>query len=39
MVDILATAVKSSTWQGADGIITEGSDNSQDNDNVGFKGM
>jgi len=39
MVGILATAVKSSTWQGSDGIITEGSDNSKNDDSVGFKAI
>ena len=38
MIGILAAAVKSTTWQGSDGIITEGSDNSKNDDGVGFKG-
>jgi hypothetical protein len=39
MVNVLAAAVKSTVWQGADGIITEGSDTTNNNDGVGFKGM
>lgn len=38
MVQIIAAAVKSSAWQGTDGIITEGSDTTANNDAVGFKG-
>jgi hypothetical protein len=38
MINILAKAVKSSAWQGSDGIITEGSSPSSNNDSVGFKG-
>ncbi|KAF8159936.1 endo-1,6-alpha-mannosidase [Crassisporium funariophilum] len=39
MVNILAAAVKSSAWQGSDGIITEGSSPSANNDGVGFKAI
>jgi hypothetical protein len=38
MINVLAAAVKSTAWQGADGIITEGSSTSSNNDGVGFKG-
>lgn len=37
-VNVLAKAVKSSPWQGSDGIITEGSNTSNNDDGVGFKG-
>jgi len=39
LVNIVAAAVKSSAWQGADGIITEGASPSKDNDGVGFKAI
>ncbi|RDB23898.1 hypothetical protein Hypma_008896 [Hypsizygus marmoreus] len=39
MVNILATAVKFSAWQGSDGIITEGSSTTSNNDSVGFKAI
>ncbi|KAG6867344.1 hypothetical protein C0993_004152 [Termitomyces sp. T159_Od127] len=39
MVDIVAAAVKSSAWQGSDGIITEGVSTTSDNDGVGFKAV
>lgn len=39
MITILAAAVKSSAWQGSDGIITEGASPDSNNDGVGFKGM
>lgn len=35
---MLAAAVKFSAWQGSDGIITEGSSTTSNNDGVGFKG-
>lgn len=38
MVTIVAAAVKSSAWQGTDGIITEGSSTASNNDGIGFKG-
>lgn len=38
MVTIVAAAVKSSAWEGSDGIITEGSSPGSNNDDVGFKG-
>lgn len=38
MVNIAAAAVKSTAWQGSDGIITEGASPSSNNDGVGFKG-
>ncbi|KAF8799206.1 endo-1,6-alpha-mannosidase [Phlegmacium glaucopus] len=38
-VNIVAAAVKSSAWQGTDGIITEGSSPSKNNDGVGFKAI
>jgi hypothetical protein len=38
MVNIVAAAVKSSAWQGSDGIITEGVSTTSNNDGVGFKG-
>lgn len=37
-INIIAAAVKSSTWQGPDGIIKEGASPKSDNDGVGFKG-
>ena len=37
MVHTVAAAVKSSTWQGSDGIIKEGSSPTSNNDGVGFK--
>jgi hypothetical protein len=37
-VNIINAAVKSSVWEGSDGIITEGSDTTRNNDGVGFKG-
>jgi len=39
MVDIVAAAVKSSAWEGSDGIITEGSSPTSNNDGVGFKAI
>lgn len=39
MVHTVAAAVKSSTWQGSDGIITEGSSPTSNNDGVGFKSI
>jgi len=39
MVTIVAAAVKSSAWQGSDGIITEGASTTQNNDGVGFKAI
>ncbi|KAG6918174.1 hypothetical protein DXG01_016159 [Tephrocybe rancida] len=38
MVNIVATSVKSSNWEGSDGIITEGASTATNNDGVGFKG-
>jgi hypothetical protein len=38
MITTLNNAVKSSAWEGSDGIITEGSDTTANNDGVGFKG-
>lgn len=37
-LNIVNSAVKTTVWQGSDGIITEGSDNSANNDVIGFKG-
>lgn len=39
MVTTIAAAVKSTDWQGSDGIITEGADTTENNDGVGFKGV
>lgn len=39
MVSILASAVKSSHWEGSDGIITEGANTSSNDDGVGFKAI
>ncbi|KAK0203181.1 endo-1,6-alpha-mannosidase [Desarmillaria ectypa] len=39
LVNVLASAVKSSAWQGSDGIITEGTSPSSNNDGVGFKAI
>ncbi|KAF7309360.1 Glycoside hydrolase family 76 protein [Mycena indigotica] len=39
MINILNSAVKSSAWQGSDGIITEGSSPGGNNDGVGFKAI
>ena len=38
MLSVIASAVENTAWQGSNGIITEGSDNSQNNDGIGFKG-
>ena len=38
MENVLTAAVKNRSWQGANGIITEGSDNTKNNDGIGFKG-
>ncbi|PBK59043.1 endo-1,6-alpha-mannosidase [Armillaria solidipes] len=39
LVNVVASAVKSSAWQGSDGIITEGASPSSNNDGVGFKAI
>ncbi|KAG6811076.1 hypothetical protein H0H92_009104 [Tricholoma furcatifolium] len=39
MVDTIAVAVKSSDWEGSDGVITEGVSLDSDNDDVGFKAV
>ncbi|KAF8074659.1 endo-1,6-alpha-mannosidase [Lyophyllum atratum] len=39
MIKILAASVKSTSWQGEDGIITEGSSTSRNNDGVRFKAV
>ena len=39
MTNIVNAAVKSTVWQGTNGIITEGADTTANNDAVGFKGM
>ncbi|TFK39567.1 glycosyl hydrolase family 76-domain-containing protein [Crucibulum laeve] len=39
MLEIIAAAVKSTKWQGADGIITEGASPNDNNDGVGFKSI
>ncbi|KAJ3575570.1 hypothetical protein NP233_g1008 [Leucocoprinus birnbaumii] len=39
MVNIAAAAMKNAPWQGSDGIITEGSDTTANNDGVGFKAI
>ena len=39
MLNVTAAAVKNAAWQGTNGIITEGSDNSVNNDGIGFKGL
>ncbi|KAG6839659.1 hypothetical protein C0991_000430 [Blastosporella zonata] len=39
MVNTVAASVKSSTWEGSDGIITEGASTTSNNDGVGFKGL
>ena len=36
---ITNAAVKTSVWEGSDGIITEGSETTANSDAVGFKGM
>jgi hypothetical protein len=36
---VTSAAVKSAVWEGKDGIITEGSDNTQNTDAVTFKGL
>ena len=38
MENVLTAAVKNRSWQGANGVITEGSDNTKNNDGIGFKG-
>ncbi|KAE9396273.1 endo-1,6-alpha-mannosidase [Gymnopus androsaceus JB14] len=37
MTDIAAAAIKSTVWEGSDGIITEGASPTANNDAVGFK--
>lgn len=37
-LNITTAAVKSSVWQGSDGIITEGSNTTENSDEVDFKG-
>lgn len=37
-LDVTNAAVKSTVWQGSDGVITEGADTTANNDGVGFKG-
>ncbi|TFK39568.1 endo-1,6-alpha-mannosidase [Crucibulum laeve] len=39
MLNIVAAAVKSTAWQGSDGIITEGASTTSNNDSVGFKAI
>ncbi|KAJ7230371.1 endo-1,6-alpha-mannosidase [Mycena pura] len=39
MVNILNSAVKTNVWEGSDGIITEGSSPTVNNDDVGFKAI
>ncbi|KAF9526516.1 endo-1,6-alpha-mannosidase [Crepidotus variabilis] len=39
MLNIVAAAVKSSLWQGSDGIISEGASPNSNNDGVGFKAV
>nr|GAT42694.1 glycoside hydrolase family 76 protein [Mycena chlorophos] len=39
MVNILNAAVKTTAWQGSNGVITEGASPSSDNDDVGFKAI
>ena len=39
MLSIIAAAVENTSWQGANGIVTEGADNTQNNDDIGFKGL
>jgi hypothetical protein len=39
MALVVANTTKSAAWEGSDGIITEGSGTSSNNDGVGFKGM
>lgn len=38
MINILNAAVKTTAWEGSDGIITEGVSTTSNNDGVGFKG-
>jgi hypothetical protein len=38
MLEIVAAAVKNTAWQETNGIIKEGSDNTKNNDGIGFKG-
>ncbi|KAF7317604.1 Glycoside hydrolase family 76 protein [Mycena kentingensis (nom. inval.)] len=39
MINTLNSAVKSTAWQGSDGIITEGASPNSNNDGVGFKAV
>ncbi|KAJ7691905.1 endo-1,6-alpha-mannosidase [Mycena rosella] len=39
MINILNSAVKTTVWQGSDGIITEGVSTTSNNDGVGFKAV
>jgi len=39
MLEIVAAAVKNTAWQETNGIIKEGSDNTKNNDGIGFKAI
>ncbi|KAJ7036604.1 endo-1,6-alpha-mannosidase [Mycena alexandri] len=39
MINILNSAVKTTVWQGSNGVITEGASPTVDNDSVGFKAI
>ncbi|KAF9068564.1 endo-1,6-alpha-mannosidase [Rhodocollybia butyracea] len=39
MTDIAAAAIKTSAWEGTNGIITEGASPTENNDDVGFKAV
>ncbi|KAJ7663970.1 endo-1,6-alpha-mannosidase [Mycena polygramma] len=39
MINILNAAVKTTAWEGSDGIITEGASTTSNNDDVGFKAV
>jgi hypothetical protein len=39
LLDVVSAATKTTAWEGSDGIITEGTDSTEDNDGVGFKGV
>jgi hypothetical protein len=38
MLTVVASAVENTAWQGSNGVVTEGSGNTQNNDGIGFKG-
>ncbi|KAF8199040.1 glycosyl hydrolase family 76-domain-containing protein [Pholiota molesta] len=39
MLTVVASAVENTAWQGSNGVVTEGSGNTQNNDGIGFKAV